>query len=335
MVNQLSGLDASASFYLEADSGSCNVGVVDNISLNDDRRERELPLRIYYPQEKGLFPVIIFSHGSGGSKESFAYLGQFWATHGYICIHPTHVGSDASVLQKVGLQALLEINSDPEVWSERPQDVSFLIDSLKELEQQVPQLAGKISSAFIGVAGHSFGAYATMLLAGTTVAMPGDETASFRDDRIGAFLVMSPPGTGRQGLNMESWQSIDMPMMTVSGSEDQGAEWKPPSWRMEAFKYMPPGDKYHVLVAGANHFSFDPDMSLGKTGFARMNSRKNPARARAMLELESTKSMKSYLQSTSIAFWDAYLKFQKSAKDYLNSDALQVSSQGDVLIYSK
>lgn len=328
----MSEYNASTSFYIKANEVA-NVGAVE-ITLKDERRNRKLPTKIYYPQEDGSFPVIIFSHGVGGSKDSFAYLGKSWASHGYICIHPTHLGSDFSLLQKVGLQALLETTNDPEVWSERPQDISFIIDSLGKLEQQVPQLNGKINQAFIGVSGHSYGAYTTMLLAGAAIAMPGDETASFRDERICVFLGISPPGTDRQGLNLGSWDRINDPMMTVSGTEDWGLEGKPASWRMEAFKYMPPIDKYHVLVKGANHFSFDPDMSVARTASLNRN-RGNRASLKTQMEVESKRLIKTYVQNASTAFWDAYLKFNKSAKEYLMSDALQTSSDGDISIFLK
>ncbi|HAJ64371.1 MAG TPA: hypothetical protein DCP31_38305 [Cyanobacteria bacterium UBA8543] len=326
--------DSSGSLYVKADSEVTNVGAIDLI-LKDEQRHRKVPIRVYYPQEKGIFPVIIFSHGVGGSKESFSYLGRFWSSYGYVCIHPTHLGSDLSVLQRVGLQALLETTNDPEVWSERPQDISFIIDSLEKLEQQVPQLNGKINPSFIGVSGHSYGAYTTLLLSGAVIAMPGDETVSFRDERTCVFLAISPPGTGRQGLHLDSWDRIIDPVMTVSGTEDMGLEGKPASWRREAFKFMPPRDKYHVLVKGANHFSFDPDARGARTPSGRINKDNLPPRARDLLELENKNLIKISLQSASMAFWDAYLKFQKPAKEYLRSEALQAYSGGDVAIFLK
>ncbi|HEY9632043.1 MAG TPA: hypothetical protein V6D14_01470 [Coleofasciculaceae cyanobacterium] len=330
----MSEYNSSASFYTKADIEVNNVGVVD-IILRDQQRDRQVPLRIYYPQEEGLFPVIIFSHGVGGSKDSFSYLSSFWSSHGYICIHPTHFGSDASVLRKIGLQALIESTNEPETWSERPQDISFIIDSLEKLDQQVPQLQGKINPSFIGVSGHSYGAYTTLLLAGAVIAMPGDETVSFRDERAGVFLPISPPGTGRQGLHLGSWDRINDPVMTVSGSEDLGLGGKPPSWRMEAFNYMPPLDKYHVLIKGANHFSFDPDMRGARTPSQRMNRQNPVAGARNLLELDNKSLIKISLQQATMAFWDAYLKFNKSAKQYLKSDELQTYSKGDVVISLK
>lgn len=327
--------NASASFYVQANSEVTNV-CVDNILIKDELRNRELPVRVYYPQESGSFPAIIFSHGTGGSKESFSYLGKLWASCGYVCIHPTHLGSDFSCLAKVGLQALLEITNQPESWLERPKDISFVIDSLSEIEQQIPDLAGKINQSFIGVSGHSYGAYTTMLLAGAIIEMPGVKAASLgRDDRAWAFLPISPPGTGRLGLNDCSWDKIAAPVMSISGTKDQGWEGEPPTWRMEAFKYMRPCDKYHVLIKGANHFSFDPDAGIRKKPFQRINRINKIARSQNLQEEESKILLKNYLKNASIAFWDAYLKFKKPAKDYINSDTLTKSSNGDITIFNK
>ena len=326
---------SSSSFYRKAISGANSVEVADNISLKDNWRNREIPLKIYYPQEDGSFPLIIFSHGAGGSKDSFAYLSRFWASCGYVCIHPTHLGSDLSVLQKIGLQALLEITNDPELYSQRPQDISFIIDSLDELEQQVPQLKGKINHAVIGVSGHSYGAYTTMLLAGAVIDMAAGDEESFQDDRIGGFLGISPQGTNRLGLNKHSWDKINNPMMMVSGSKDQGWEGKPASWRLEAFNYMPPGDKYHLLIEGANHFSFDLQAKIAKNIAPRMNQGKNTLREKKISEFDQNSRIKIYLKSASIAFWDAYLKFKTPGKEYLWSDTIKIDSSGEVELYLK
>ena len=326
---------SSSSFYRKAISGANFIEVADNISIKDNWRNREIPLKIYYPQEEGSFPLIIFSHGAGGSKDSFSYLSRFWASCGYVCIHPTHFGSDVSILQKIGLQALLEITNDPELYSQRPQDISFIIDSLDELEQQVPQLKGKIDQSVIGVSGHSYGAYTAMLLAGAVIDLAVGDEESFQDDRIGVFLGISPQGTNRLGLNKNSWDKIRNPMMMVSGSKDQGWEGKPASWRLEAFNYMPVGDKYHVLIEGANHFSFDLQARIAKNIAPRMNRGKNTLRDKNLAEFDQNSRIKIYLKSTSIAFWDAYLKLKSSGKEYLWSDTLKIDSSGEVELYLK
>lgn len=326
--------DSSSSFYRKGISGASYVEVVEQIILKDSWRNREIPIKIYYPQEDGSFPLIIFSHGAGGSKDSFSYLSQFWASCGYICIHPTHLGSDVSVLQKIGLQALLEVTNDPELYSERPHDISFIIDSLDEIEQQIPQLKGKINRDVIAVSGHSYGAYATMLLAGSVIEMAAGDEESFQDDRIGFFLGISPQGTNRLGLNKRSWDKIKAPMMMVSGSKDQGWEGKPASWRLEAFNYMPPGNKYHLLVEGANHFSFDLQPKIAKN-IGLKTKRQNAVREKQLSEFDQNSRIKIYLKSATIAFWDAYLKRKSSGKEYLWSDTLKIDSNGEVELYLK
>ena len=72
---------------------SAPIGIADNFVLTDAARARPLPLKIYYPQQErqGGYPVVIFSHGSGGSKDGYSYLGRFWAENGYVVIYVTHL----------------------------------------------------------------------------------------------------------------------------------------------------------------------------------------------------------------------------------------------------
>jgi predicted dienelactone hydrolase len=74
-----------------------SIKVVENYELTDAARSRQIPLRIYYPERErpGGYPVVIFSHGAELSKDSYSYLGRFWAENGYIVIHVTHLGDGA------------------------------------------------------------------------------------------------------------------------------------------------------------------------------------------------------------------------------------------------
>ena len=54
-------------------------------------------VRVHHPSVgDGPWPVVIFSHGLGGSREGYGFLGQRWAEHGYVSIHPDHPGSDTA-----------------------------------------------------------------------------------------------------------------------------------------------------------------------------------------------------------------------------------------------
>src|SRR6185295_15877755 len=81
-----------------APAGSSYTVATVSYDWTDTARNRKVPVKIYYPQKgQGPFPVIIFSHGLGGSREGYEYLGRHWASHGYVSVHVQHQGSDDQV----------------------------------------------------------------------------------------------------------------------------------------------------------------------------------------------------------------------------------------------
>jgi predicted dienelactone hydrolase len=312
--------------------GPYRVQTIDELILHDAKREKDLPIKIYYPARRGPFPLIIFSHGAGGSKDGYSGLTRYWASHGYVCIQPTHADSVSSGKTDRRAISLREIVGsavrDTKGWEDRPRDISFIIDSLPDLPARAPQLKGKIARRSIGVGGHSYGAYTAQLIGGATITVAGHSSQSLADQRVRCILVMSGQGRGQQGLSDHSWDALTCPMMTMTGSRDQGASGQGPEWRKEPFDFSPPGNKYHVLIDGANHFSFTGRL---------LESR--PARAaRAGLALDSgadQQAVFSYIRMAGLAFWDAYLKKQKKAAAYLHSYALGGYSHGAVKLFWK
>ncbi len=235
------------------------VGVVEDFELTDAARSRQVPLKIYYPlaERAGGYPVVIFSHGAGGSKDSYEYLGRFWAENGYVVIHPDHAGSDRAILRSGRvIEALKAAVVDPSNMVNRPLDVSCIIDSLASIARAVPELRDRMDGTRIGVAGHSFGAYTAMALAGAVIHLPGGGKRTFGDRRIAAFIAMSPQGPGDIGFSEDSWGAITRPMLTMSGTEDRELSGGSPAERLKAFQHMPPGGKFHVTIAGVTHMDF-------------------------------------------------------------------------------
>ena len=304
--------------------GPLSVRVISEIVLKDSTRNKEVPIRVYYPNAKGPSPVIIFSHGAGGSKEGYEYLGRHWASHGYVCIHPSHADSIAQNRTKgreYSLRdAVREALTDPEAWKNRPQDISFIIDSFNQIEKKAPGLKGKMDRARIGVGGHSFGAYTSQVIGGAKIfAGPAGEAYRLRDSRVGAALLISAQGVGQMGLQKGSWASMDLPIMDITGSEDKGALGQNPEWRMGPFNFSPAGDKYHVFVEGATHGSF--------TGLI-LRSRNRLTDAIAGTDPK----ILDYVKIASTVFWDAYLKGDKKAKEYLQGNGLKDFSSGAVAV---
>jgi predicted dienelactone hydrolase len=128
--------------------GPHDVKGVERVVLNDAKRMKELQLRIHYPAGEGAYPIIVWSHGAGGSKDNYLTLMEHWASHGYVTIQPTHSDS----------RALAARFTDPinfRDWQGRPADVSLILDSLAELEAKEPAIKGKLDGKHVGVGGHS------------------------------------------------------------------------------------------------------------------------------------------------------------------------------------
>ncbi len=289
-------------------SGPYHVLTVDGVVLHDTARRKDLPLKIYYPAGTGSFPVIIFSHGALASKDCYSELGRYWASFGYISIHPSHGDSIADS----GFRGTLrDAISDPRKWEDRPRDISFIIDSLSEIEELAPQLKSKIDHRHIGVGGHSFGAYTAELIGGTTILFPGThKPRSFADQRVEAILLLSPEGQDRMGLTSHSWDNFRLPMLLMYGSLDFGPWGELPSWRGEAFQMAPRGNKYEVELDGGRHMWFAASSLRGGV----LGGAHNEVFRCTQLE--------------TLAFWDAYLKHVPAAKEYLDSDGLKRFSVG-------
>ena len=291
---------------------------IETLILHDNERDKDLELRIYYPKEVGIYPVIIFSHGNGGSKDSFSEIGRFWASHGYCIIHPTH--SDSVKLWRrhggqgnSGKWAALSI-TDHKRWSSRPRDVSFVIDSLKIIEEKRPVLKGKMDHKQIGVAGHSFGAHTAQLIIGATMAISEEaKLQSYADKRVKAAVVISAQGRGQVGMRKHSWDKLTRPMLYVTGTHDKFPVGQlKMDWRIEPYIFSPPGDKYLLLIDGMGH------------GLKRSSQ-----------HYMGLPEPFEYIKIAMIAFCDAYLKNDEKAKTYLKSDKLELFSNYTLILSRK
>src|SRR5439155_2681472 len=104
---------------------------------HDTTRDRDVPAKIYFSTEgAGPFPVIVFSHGLGGTREAYEYLARQWAANGYVSVHLQHPGSDDSAWrgQEQPIQSMKSAASFKNA-IERPKDVSFAVDQLTLLNK--------------------------------------------------------------------------------------------------------------------------------------------------------------------------------------------------------
>lgn len=305
--------DFSHGYKLEP--GPMPVTEVASIVLHDAKRNKDVPLRIFYPSVAGKYPVIVFSHGAGGSQNCCESLTRHWASYGYVTLQPTHDDSikerrsrGEALAPRPGLQEALK---NPVLWQSRPQDISFLIDSLGELQERIPGLSGKIEDDRVGVAGHSMGAYTAEAIGGALIDLPSHPGTSFFDARVRAILALSPQGPGQFGLTDNSFGKLTLPFLGATGSLDSLGPLASPGWHRIPFERCQPGNKFELFIEGARHSSFvRPD-----TPFS------------AAVAPQAT-AILGYTNAAALAFWDAYLKDDPAAKKYLQSDELERFSHG-------
>jgi predicted dienelactone hydrolase len=311
-----------------ADS-SASIGVIEDASLDDSTRQKKLALKITYPKENGKFPLIVFSHGAGGSKDSYGPLINFWVSHGYVCIQPTHADSLRLRREQGEKVTMLLRPSDLERgWIDRILDIKLILDSLPKLDKDYPELVGKMDRKKIGMAGHSFGAMTSEIMCGAQVYDTKADAKSIHDGRPLAVILMSPAGIQDQPkLTRDSWNQMKIPTMVITGTDDKGRNGQDSSWRTQPYLYSPAGNKYLVFINGGNHMMFSGNPDDAK------NLRKvfgdSPQLANLLGPEVSRKQydqMFGEVKLATIKFWDDFLKGDKAAKAYLDQGGLATDS---------
>jgi predicted dienelactone hydrolase len=270
--------------------------------VEDAARSRSLPVRVYLPADNAAAPVILFSHGLGGSRAMGTYLANHWSQRGYVAVFLQHPGSDDSLWRGKPLREImpaLQRAAGGENFLLRVGDVPAVIDQLAtwNAEDDHP-LAGRLDLERVGMSGHSFGAVTTQAVSGQS--FPGGR-AALTDPRIKAALPMSPSAPRRGDAN-DAFDQVAIPWLLMTGTNDLSRiGGQTLAMRMAVYPALPPGNKYELVLNGAEHSAFTDRPLPGER-----NSR-NPNHHRTILAL-------------STAFWDAYFRDDAAARKWLDGE---------------
>ncbi|MFV0337810.1 MAG: alpha/beta hydrolase family protein [Chthoniobacterales bacterium] len=271
-----------------------------DFTVKDTSRQRDIPIRVYLPVSKSAAPVLLFSHGLGGSREGNSYLGEHWAARGYVAVFLQHPGSDTTVwkdeVASRRMQAMGEA-ANGKNFLLRVKDVPAVLDQLERWNKTDGNvLKGRLDLKKVGMSGHSFGAVTTQAVSGQGSAW-GE--GRFADPRIVAALIMSP-SSPRRGSPEAAFGKVSRPWMLMTGTNDTAPVGDTDmNSRLAVFPALPPGGKYELVLFGAEHSAFT-DRALPGDSKTR-----NPKHHRVILAL-------------STAFWDAYLRKDPAAREWLD-----------------
>ena len=286
----------------------------------DARRGRDVPVTVYVPKGKGPFPVIVFSHGLGGTRDGYAYLGRHWASHGYVCVHLQHRGSDDAVWKgsQQPLVAMRKAARDLRNAVNRPLDVRFALSMLEQLNRSDQAFKGRLDLKRVGMAGHSFGGWTTQAVVGQVFVLPTGREVTLSDPRVKAGIIMSPSASKDKGKLDRAFAAVKVPCLHLTGTRDTGmaiTEVKPAERRVP-FDHIKQANQYLVIFQGGDHMIFSGRL-------ANRAGRPKEGRFRELILMSTT------------AFWDAYLKEDRAARAWLDAGGLRKALGTDGTLEAK
>ena len=234
--------------------------------LPDPKQQRDIPIRVRMPEGvSARAPVILFSHGLGGSVEAGTAYAKAWAKAGFLVIHVQHPGSDTGVWKDSAKpkQALTGTANGRQLMA-RVADMGRAADAVQARIRIGPCDLAIGDVARLGAAGHSFGAHTVLALAGQSFGPLG---ARGRDPRFRAVAALSPIAPRNDGANAPAaFGGIPIPVLAATGSEDDSpfANGKGlaeiTAARAAVFTALPPSRTGQASIglwlAGADHADF-------------------------------------------------------------------------------
>ena len=163
-------------------------------------------------------PLVVFSHGIGGSREGYSYIGKHLAANGIAALHVQHVGSDRSLWFGNPLQLvtrLQEAAKDKEAIA-RTQDVRFALNQVLASTE----FKSRLDATRISAAGHSYGANTVLLLVGARVQRDS-QVLDLTDPRISSAVIISAPPFYGQGDPQAIVGGISVPSLHITAQRDE------------------------------------------------------------------------------------------------------------------
>lgn len=268
----------------------------------DGARGRRVPWLLRLPEGDGAVPWVIYSHGLGGAREGGARWGEAWADGGVAVLHLQHPGSDIGVLRG-GMQAARAAASAEQLIA-RVGDVQFALAEVAHRAAAGEAPWPRLRRDAIGLAGHSFGAVTTQVLAGERF---GNDRA-VDEPRLRAFIALSPspPIDGRPPR--QAFAGVTRPFLGITGSEDGNplTGSRRGDARATVYEGLPPGRRALLWLEGADHATFGGGRAPG------LPARTLQGRSAGVLQREP--AHQALVARVTTAWWRVHLADDEAAR---------------------
>lgn len=210
-----------------------------------------------FAADRARFPLLLFSHGLGGSPLSGDYIDALtlFASHGYVVVAPFHADARISDVRVDTLgdiiDAVLHFSDYTALQAIRPQTLHAALDAVLA----APAFAARIDANEIGGFGASLGGESMLLMRGAQLTVsPGlSSKPVLNDPRLKAAVGYVPyfgqPLLPAFGRDQQGLQNVDMPYLAIAGGADITAPAVTTALGMTRLQ----GVRQFVVLAGVPH----------------------------------------------------------------------------------
>lgn len=266
-----------------------NGAEIDKIFWNESARNAQV--------RKGRFPLVVFSHGNGGTRHQNTFWCDYLASHGYIVVSADHTGNARMTIIN-GKVIPYQVSERANSAKDRPRDMSFLLDQMIAWDRGADRrFAGRIDTDHVAAAGMSFGSY--------TVHWVADQ-----DPRFKAIVAMSGAPATHTNLAVPSLRMLGTEDRTLGPAGNAAI-------RDNHAKHT--GPSYLLELKNGGHYSFTDMFKINKefgdgVGAGKRRDTNEPFR---YTDMETTYAI---INSYSVAFLGYYLKGQKEYRAFLSEN---------------
>lgn len=255
------------------------------------------------PVRNGRWPLIVFSHGNGGSRHQNTFWCDYVASHGYVIVSADHTGN-ASMSIINGKMIPYQTGERANSAKDRPKDMSFLLDRM--IEWNIGRSAGKGGDKrFVGhldtdracASGMSFGSF-------TAIRVADD------DKRFKAVVAMSGAG--------EAQKNLTIPALRMLGTEDTTlGERGNTAIREHHARHE--GPSFLLELKNGGHYSFTDMFRINPNHGDGVGKGKRRATGDEF-DFTSMETTYRIINATSVAFLGGYLKGQRGYLPFLREN---------------
>lgn len=262
--------------------------------------------------QPGTYPLIIYSHPSGGHRRAATFLCTHLSSHGYVVAALDHSEVVAAELARKASETEEEKLARWEaLMASRVPDIRFLLDQMLDGAAWDAEEA-KLDPSRIGIVGHSFGGW-------TALAAPDSET------RLHAVVALAPGGSSqpRPGIlpvKLKFDWGRDVPTLYLVAENDASL---PLAGMYDIFERTP-ATKQLVVLRRADHMHFMDKVEEMHEAVRAMPFTGElawlPKEMRPMAELCSGEQAHLFVRGLTLCQMDAILKRHEEAQRFFNGD---------------